>query len=193
VSHSQQSIRRGLTLPGPAEVNQHCLVESYSMGTGSSFTRQRDFLTVRIESLHGPGNAWVDYEIPGIVPRQEGPRGQFDPVSRGVAFTFPIDQPPAGSSLVIHAGADNITHQDHYTLTPPALCGQTSGNGTNVKLPYGNWSNFAKVRFTQQCVPAADGPPHSLGQPRHGRAGGRRPVRGPSRRRMGGLLAFKQR
>jgi hypothetical protein len=149
----------GRELPEQILVDQHCLVESFGTGTGGTFTRQRDYITVRLESIKGPGNAWVDYEVPGIVPRQQGPRGQFDPASPAVAFTFPIDQPPAGSSLVIHAGADNDIGQDrHFTLSPPALCGQTSGNSADVELPYGVWSKDVKMQLTQQCVPATDAP-----------------------------------
>jgi len=149
----------GRELPEQILVDQHCLVESFSTGTGGTFTRQRDYITVRLESIKGAGNAWVDYEVPGMVPRQQGPRGQFDAASPAVAFTFPIDQPPAGSSLVIHAGLDNddIAGRD-LTLSPPAVCGQTSGNSADVELPYGDWSKDVKMQLTQECVPATDGP-----------------------------------
>ena len=78
----------GRELPEQILVDQHCLVESFRTGTGGTFTRQRDYITVRLESIKGPGNAWVDYEVPGIGPRQQGPRGQFDPASPAVALPF---------------------------------------------------------------------------------------------------------
>ncbi len=148
----------GLTGPLATQIDQHCLVESFSTGTGGTFTRRMDYVTVRNESLHGPGTVWVDYEIPGIMPRQVGPRGQFDTAHHAAAFTFPIAQPPPGSSLVVTTGAvwsDGSTHENDLTLAPPTVCGQTAGNGADND----QWGiGRAAIRFTQQCVLAADGP-----------------------------------
>ena len=75
-----------------------------------------------------------------------------------MAFTFPVAQPPAGSSLVLYLGAvwsDGSTYQTQGTaLAPPAVCGQITGNGRDN----GQWGNFADIRFTQQCVLGGDGP-----------------------------------
>ena len=102
---SRKLIRPTGVGPGGGYVDQHCLVEPYSTGTGGTFTRRMDYVTVRVESLKGPGTVWVDYEIPGMIPRQVGPRGQFDTPHHAVGFTFPITQPPSGSSLVVYIGA----------------------------------------------------------------------------------------
>jgi hypothetical protein len=144
----------GLDGPMATNIDQHCLIDWHWRGV---VIRKLDWVTVRVESLHGAGSAWIDYEIPGVLARTAGPRGTFDPQSRSVAFTFPVRQPAPGSSLVIYAGSvwsDGTTHQNQFTVQPPATCDQVSGNSADSP----DWTNFADIGFSQQCRLTSAGP-----------------------------------
>ena len=138
---SRKLVRPGPDGPFAAEIDQHCLVESFSTGTGGTFTRRMDYVTVHFDSGNGPGTAWVDYEIPGMIPRQVGPRGQFDSANHAVGLTFPIPSRllnPRFTYILARSGptAARIKLRSRSTLPrrvarPPATAGTTTSGATS--------------------------------------------------------------